>query len=94
MNHPELNKSHPVVNCILGEMALLESNKVQDAVKYFEAMKGNSVDQEIEARMLWGMGRCNHFLGDMSSASDFLYRAINISKNNDLRAGILYSEGL
>ena len=94
LNYPELNKSHPVVNCILGEMALLESDKVQDALKYFEAMKGNSVDQEIEARMLWGMGRCNHLLGDMSSASDFLYRAIDISKNNDLRAGILYSEGL
>ena len=93
-NHPELKKSFALVNCVLGEMTLEEGGNFQTALKYFERADSNSADKEVQARLLWGIGRCHHFLGDRASASDYHYRALNVSNDNVVRAGIFYSQGL
>ena len=93
-NYPELEQSFALVNCVLAEMTLEEGGRFKDALKYFEAADGNSADQEIQARLLWGIGRCHHLLGDAASASDYHYKALNSSKDDVLRADMLYSQGL
>jgi outer membrane protein assembly factor BamD (BamD/ComL family) len=93
-SHPDLRTSFGLVNCILGEMTLEEGGRFQDALNYFELADKGTADLEIRARSLWGIGRCYHLSGDSDRALDYHYRALSVSKDNVLRACILYSQGL